>query len=151
MIGALDVAAAREHENMPVGPHHLDLGAVELRQHRRGGDFRHGAERGMAVAEIEHAVERADQLIEFVGAEQHRDVALAGKAADQVDHRLLIAIIEADERLVEQQELRLAKKRLRQQQALPFSAGHIGKRPDGEVGRANRRQRLFDHAAIGAR
>ena len=135
---------------MPIGPNHLDLRAVKLRQHRRGGDFRHGAERRMAVAEIEDAVERADQLVEFVGAEQHRDVAVAGKAPDQVDHRLLITVIKADERLVEQQELRIAQKRLREQQALAFSAGHIRKWPAGEIGRADRRQCLFDHAAIGA-
>src|SRR5437870_5472355 len=109
MIGALDFTAAREHENMPIGPHHLDLGAVKLREHRRGSDFRHSAKRGMAIAEIEHAVERSDRLVEFVGAEQHRDVALAGKAPDQVDHCFLIAVIEADERLVEQKELRLAQ------------------------------------------
>src|SRR6476646_2596436 len=82
MIGALDVAAAGDYENMPIGPNHLDLRAVKLRQHRRGGDFRHGAERRMAIAKIEDAVERADQLVEFVGAEQHRDVAVAGKAPD---------------------------------------------------------------------
>ena len=103
MIGALDIAAARQHEDMPVGMHHVDIRAVKLRQHRRRDHLRHGAERGMAIAEVEHAVERADQLIELVSAEQHRDVALAGEAAHQVDNRFLIAIIQADQRLVEQQ------------------------------------------------
>src|SRR6516225_1023481 len=149
MIGALDVAAAGKHENMPIGPHHLDLRTVELRQYRRGCDFRHGAEGGMAVAEIKYAVECADQLVEFVGAEQHRDVALAGKAPNQIDHRFLVAVVEADERLVEQKELRLTKKRLREQQALPFSARHIGQGPAGEVRGADCSQRLFDHAAVG--
>src|SRR5579863_667096 len=69
--GMLDVASAREHEHVPVRMHHLDIGAVELGQHRAGRHLRHGAERGVAVAEIEHPIERADQLIEFVGAEQH--------------------------------------------------------------------------------
>ena len=82
MVGALDVAAARQHENMPFGAHHVDIGAVKLRQHRRRDHFVDGAERGVAVAEIKHAIERADQLIELVGAEQHRDVALAGKAGE---------------------------------------------------------------------
>jgi hypothetical protein len=30
MVGTLDVAAAREHENMAVGAHHLDISAVKL-------------------------------------------------------------------------------------------------------------------------
>src|SRR5262249_25074156 len=150
MIGALEVTAAGEHENMPISPHHLDLRTIELRQHRRRGDFRHGAERGMTVAQVEYAVECADQLVEFVGAEQNRNVALAGEAPDQIDHRFLVAVVEADERLIEQQELRLTKKRLREQQALPFSARHVGQGPAGEVRRADRSQRLFDHAAVGA-
>ena len=29
MLDALDVAAARHHEDMPVGAHHADLGAVQ--------------------------------------------------------------------------------------------------------------------------
>jgi hypothetical protein len=30
VIGALDIAAAREHENAPIGMHHLDIRAVEF-------------------------------------------------------------------------------------------------------------------------
>src|SRR5689334_15948576 len=99
VIGALDVAAAGEHENMPIGPHHLDLRAVKLREHRGGSNFRNSAERRMAIAEIEHAIERADQLVEFVRAEQNRNVALAREAPDEIDHGFLITVIEADERL----------------------------------------------------
>ena len=102
MVGALDVASARQHEDMAVGAHDLDLGAVELRQHRGRNHLIDGAERGVTVAEIEHAIERADQLIELVGAEQDRDVTLAGEATNQIDDCLLIAIVEADQRLVEQ-------------------------------------------------
>ena len=81
VIGALDVAAARHHEDMAVGAHHLDFGAVQPRQHRRGHDFVDGAEHGLAVAEIEHAVDGAEQLVEFVRAEQHGDLALAADLA----------------------------------------------------------------------
>ncbi len=70
MVGAFDVAPARQHEDMAVGAHHADSRAVELRQHRRRHHLGDGAERGMAIAEIEHAIERADQLIELVGAEK---------------------------------------------------------------------------------
>jgi hypothetical protein len=30
MVGAFDIASAREHENVPVGMHHLDISAVEF-------------------------------------------------------------------------------------------------------------------------
>ncbi len=55
------------------------------------------------------------QLVEFVRAEQNRDAALAADPAHHVDRDLLVARVEADQRLVEQQQLRLPDQRLRQQ------------------------------------
>src|ERR1700735_5204217 len=147
---ALDVAATGQHENMAVGPHHFDLGAVKLREHRRGRHFVHSAERSTPVAEIEDTVERADELVELVGAEQNRNVALAGEAADQVDHRLLLTVIEADQRLVEQKKLRIAQQRLRQQQALAFAARHVRERTAGEISGADGSKRRFDRLAGGS-
>src|SRR5450755_2041924 len=69
MVGNLHVAPARHDEDVALRAHHLDVGVVEPRQHRRGDHFVDGAEYRLAVAEIEHAVERAEQLIEFVRAE----------------------------------------------------------------------------------
>src|SRR5208337_4213004 len=65
MRGMLDIVTARQDEDVPVGVHHANFRAVELRQHRGRDHLRHGAECGMAIAEVEHAVERADQLIEL--------------------------------------------------------------------------------------
>src|SRR6185437_320266 len=39
----IDIAPARQHEDMPAGVHHVDVGAVEPRQHRRGDDLVDGA------------------------------------------------------------------------------------------------------------
>src|ERR1019366_8924622 len=102
MVGNLHVAAARHHEDVAVGTHHLDLGAVEAREHRRGDHFHDGAEHRLAVAEIEHAAERAEQLIELMRAKQHGDLALAADLAHHVDRHLLMACVEADQRLIEQ-------------------------------------------------
>ena len=118
------------------------------RQHRRGDDFLDGAEHRLAVAEIEHAVERAEQLVEFVRAEQHGDLALAADLAHHVDRDFLVARIEADQRLVEQQQFRFADQRLRQQQPLPLAAGHVGQRAPRQIARADRVERFFDHAAV---
>ena len=125
MLGVLDAAAARQHEDLSIDAHHVDVGAVELRQDRRVNDLVNGAERGAAIAEIEHPIKRADQLVDLMSAEQHRDIALARKAANQIDNSFLIVIIEADQRFVEQQELRLAQQRLRQQEALALATGHF--------------------------
>src|SRR6185437_12641247 len=56
MLDALDIAAARHHEDMPAGAHNANLGAEQARQHRRGDDFIDGAEYRLAVAEIEHPI-----------------------------------------------------------------------------------------------
>src|SRR5664279_1654908 len=87
MVGNLHVAAARHDEEVTVGAHHLDLGAVEAREHRRGDYFLHGAAHRLAVAEIEHAIERAEQLIELMRAEQHGDLALAADVAHHPGRR----------------------------------------------------------------
>src|SRR5271169_1175454 len=63
MVGNLDVAAARHDEDVAAGAHHLNVGAVKPRQYRRGDHFLDGAEHRLPVAEIEHAVERAEQLV----------------------------------------------------------------------------------------
>src|SRR6185437_1849015 len=101
MFDAFHVVAPRHHENMSLGTHHADIGSEKSRQYRRCDDFVDGAEHRLAVAEIEHAVERAEQLVELVRAEQDSDLALAADPAHHVDRDLLMARVEADQRLVE--------------------------------------------------
>src|SRR5665213_3441664 len=69
MFDAFDVAPARHHEDMPLGAQHADVRPEQPRQHRRGDDFVDGAEHRLTVAKIEHAVERAEQLVELMRAE----------------------------------------------------------------------------------
>src|SRR3569623_728873 len=91
----------------PDSAHDLDRGVVEPRQDRRGDDLVERSERRLAVPEIEHAVDRVDELVEFVRREQHGDAALAADAADDVDRHFLVARIKHDQGLVEQQQLRM--------------------------------------------
>ena len=81
MIGSLDIQPPRHHENMPVGAEYLNFGAEKLRQYWSCDHFFDRAEHGMAVAEIKHAIERPEQLVEFVRAEQHGDLPLAADPA----------------------------------------------------------------------
>ena len=55
-------------------------------------------------------------------AEQHGDPELHLQRLHQFDHLALMVRVEADQRLVEQQQARPADQRLRQQQALPLAA-----------------------------
>ncbi len=105
----LDLAVGGDDDDAVLDPQHLDGRAVEPRQHRAGHHLLDGAERRAAAPEIEHAVHRAEQRIELVGGEEHGDAERLLDALHQRHHRLLIAGIEADQRLVEQQQLGFAR------------------------------------------
>src|SRR5262252_4055956 len=142
------VPARRHHEDAAVQTDHLDVGSVESAQHRAGDHLVDPAERRMGAAEIEHAVERAQQRIDLVRAEQHRQAQRAADISHHVDHRLLMVRIEADERLVEQEELRLADQRLRNQEPLALAAGELGNGMSGQVLRADQVQRALHVLAL---
>ena len=85
MVLALDMRAFGHDEDAAAGADHLDRGAVEPRQGCRGHDLVDRAEGGVAVAEIEDAVDRAEELVELVGAEQDGEAELARQPPDEVD------------------------------------------------------------------
>ena len=62
----------------------VDLSAVEARQNRSRDHVVDGPERGLTAPEIKHAIKDAEKLAEFMGAEHHRDAALATEAPDKV-------------------------------------------------------------------
>ncbi|CAM2152069.1 hypothetical protein PT2222_270105 [Paraburkholderia tropica] len=143
-----DFHVAGHHENAALHAHHLDRRAVEAREHGRGDHFVHAAERRHAVAQIQHAVERVEERIEFVRREQYGDAQFALHAPHEFDHAALMVRVEADERLVEQQQFRVAEQTLREQQALALAAREFRKRPVGELRRAHE----IEHAGdVGAR
>src|SRR6478752_1746892 len=96
MVGALDVAAARHHENVAIGPDDLNVGSIKTRQHGSRDHLLDGAKHGLPIAEIEHAIERAQQLIEFVRAEQHGDFSAPADLAHHIDGDFLMTRVEAD-------------------------------------------------------
>ena len=67
-----------------------------------------------------------------MGGEEHRDAEARLDALHQLDDRLLVAGIEADEGLVEEQEPGFAEEGLGEQEALQLSARELAKRPLGE-------------------
>ena len=143
---ALDVDVAGHDEKAVLDAHHLDLRAVEARQHRAGDDFVDRADHRRAGAEIEHAVDRVDQRIEFVGAEDDRDLQLVAQPPRDVDDALLVGRVERDQRLVEQQQPRPAEQRLAEQQALALAAREFADRAARQIARVDVIERPVDFA-----
>ena len=104
----------------------------------------------MPVAEVQHPVERAEQRIELVRAEQHGDPQLPLQLAHELHHALLMRRVETDERLVEEQQARLAEQRLREQQSLALPARELGERAPGQRARADAIERRGDVAPRGS-
>ena len=128
----------REHDNAAVDAQHVDGCAVELGEHVAGDDLVDGAQARPAAPEIEHPVHRAKQRIKLVRSEEHCHTIALLDVSNQLDDALLEVRVETDERLVEQEKLRPADERLREEQPLQLSAGELGERA--------RRERLgLDH------
>src|SRR5690349_22213078 len=91
MIGVLDIEAARHHEDVAVRPHDVNIGAIEPGKDRRRHGLVDSAEYSLCAAQIQHAIQRTEQLIEFVRAEQDGDFAFAANSTHDVDCRFLPA------------------------------------------------------------
>jgi hypothetical protein len=106
MVSALDVPAARNDENVPVGANDTDVGTVEARENRSGYDLFDSPERGMTAAEIKDTIKHPKKLIQLMGAKHHRNPPLATETTNKIDHILLVVRVQTDQRLIEQEQLR---------------------------------------------
>src|SRR4029079_18262831 len=102
----------------------------------------------MTVAEIKDPVERAEQLIELVRAEQYGDFPFAADFADDIDGYFLAAGVETDQRLVEQQKFWRPDQRLCEQQPLPLAPRHFGERTVRKLARSDGVTRLSHSHAV---
>ena len=68
-----DLDVARHDEDALAYPQDLDLGAIEGRQDRAGDHLVHGSEHGPAASHVEPAIDRVEQGVELMGAEQNGD------------------------------------------------------------------------------
>ena len=80
------VVPAGHDENAAFQADDLDRGAIQARQHRAGDHLVDGAERRMPIAEIQHAVERAQQRVQLMRAEQHGDPEFGLQRLRQLHH-----------------------------------------------------------------
>ena len=125
---ALHILAAGHDEDAVLEAHDVDLGSIKLRQYGSGDHLVDRAEGGMTISQIEDPVESAEQRVQVMSAEQYRDPDFALKGLRQLHDLALIIRIEADQRLVEQQQPRPADQRLSQQQALALATRDFGDR-----------------------
>src|SRR5438552_1329416 len=97
------------------GAQHLDRDAVEAAE-RGGGDHLVGAAFDRApIGEVDDSVEVAEDRVDVMGDEQHRDASLPADPAHERCDGGLAGEVEAVERLVEEQQFRAADERLRDQ------------------------------------
>ncbi len=146
---ALNVMAAGHHEDPPLETHHVDLRAIEPRENGPGDHFVDRAERRLAAPEIEHLIDRIEQRVQLMRAEQHGDTEFALERFDEADHLLLMMRIETDQGLVEQKQLRLADQRLGEQKPLPFAARHFAERAAGKLPRSDEIEGAIDIGPLG--
>jgi uncharacterized metal-binding protein YceD (DUF177 family) len=99
-----DIVAIGHDEDAAVEPHHVNLGRVEPRQDRSADNLINSTECGVSLSEVEHAIQSAEQRIEFVRAEQHRDAEVPLQCARQFDDGPLVVKVETDQRFIEQQQ-----------------------------------------------
>src|ERR1700688_1191245 len=102
MSMGLERTVARDDQDPALHMEHFDRRAVEPREHLAVDHLLDRAESGLSVAEVEHAVHDAEERIDVMGGEEHRDAEACLDALHQLDDRMLVARVEADEGLVEE-------------------------------------------------
>ena len=113
----------------------LDLGDV-ARARQRHAPVADDA-RGRPRRHDHDAVGERDRLFEIVGDEQHRLAVGAPQIEQQIAHDLPRLRVERAERLVHQQDLRIADQHLREPDALALAAGEHVRIAVGEGGEAD--------------
>ena len=129
MFGVLDVDAARQHEDAAAETHHLDRRAVQPGQHRPGNHLVDLAQCRLAAAR-DRARGRWLPSSGFSSWALNSTAIPSSRCSRRTSATTLCwwRDVEADQRLVEQQQARAAEQRLGQQQALPLAAGHLADR-----------------------
>ena len=87
---------------------HFDGRSVELREYVAGDDLGNRAERCPTVPEVQDTIHGLEQRVELMCGEEHGDALGLLDPLDQRDGRLLEMRIEAQQRFIEQKQLRLA-------------------------------------------
>src|SRR5438477_1681655 len=114
-----DLLLEADHEHAAAAVfENLDGRGVDAGERLRGDDLVRLAHGEPSLGDVEDVVDVGEQRVHVVRDEEDREVALARDIAYELHHRLLVAHVEMGEGLVEQQQLRHADQRLREEKPL---------------------------------
>src|SRR5581483_703343 len=102
-----------------------------------------------ATRDVDHPVEVRQQRVHVVREEQDGERALPADSVEQRSDRQLVRQVEAVERFVEEQQVRLADECLRDQQPLLLTARELADRTLGEALGPHDANRLRDARCVG--
>ena len=96
----------------------LDGGAEQRRERRCGQDLGRRPDGEAARGEVEHPVDEREHGVDLVGDEEHGGVVRAAARVEQLGDLALVVQVEAEQRLVAQEQRRLGEQRLGDPEAL---------------------------------
>src|SRR5690242_9979754 len=143
-----EIKLAHHDENAPAETDDFDGRSIKTRQDWAGDDLVHPSKHRPSAAEVEDPVHDVEQRVQFMRREKHGDSQVLLHAPDQFDDAALVFRIEADQRLVEQQQLGLTQQRLAQKQPLTLAARHFRQWPFRKISRPDQVQSPLDIAAL---
>jgi hypothetical protein len=108
-----------------VHPQHLDRLPVQLRQHVGLHDLVGSAGGDLAAGHVDDPVHHRQQRVHVVRGQQDGYLLTPGQVRQQRDDVVTAGDVKVGERLVEQQQLRLADQRMRDHDALLLAAGQL--------------------------
>ena len=126
------VGRLADDEDPAMDAEHVDVRAVEVGQPLRGEDLVRRPGRPAAVDDEEDPVDEVEDRVDVVGHEEDRPAGPPLPAADEPGDLLLVAEVEARQRLVAEEEPWVADERLGDAQTLLLSAREAADRRLGE-------------------
>src|SRR5450759_1620207 len=135
-----DLLLEADHEHSPAAVfEHLNRGRVDPRERFGGDDLLRRSHRDVALGDVEDVVDVGEKRVDVVRDEQDRELTRALEISDQLDDQALVSNVELRERLVHEQEARVADQCLREKKPLLLASRQL---PDRAV-----RVRLGVHRA----
>ena len=111
VVVGMRLVGRADDDDAPARADHVDRRVVELAQHIGAQHLRRGADAEPAAGEVEDAVDVLEHRVHVVRYEEHAESHPTTVAVDEVAHHALRAEIERAQRLVAEQESRVARER----------------------------------------
>ena len=152
-LGEVEARVGRlaDDEDPAVDAEHVDVRAVQVGEPLRGEDLVGRPGRPAAVDDEEDPVDEVEDRVDVVGHEEDRPAGPPLPAADEPGDLLLVADVEARQRLVAEKEARVADEGLGDAETLLLAARQAADGRLGECRRLDPLDRLRDRALDGRR